>query len=285
MVKKRVKITCTHTLKNKKLMSIPIWRRWMIQINPVERAASASLAHYIDHVEYILHESFETPRIGCGYTTMVEIFDEPYILKQEGWGEFDLGIVFHFKSKDIPSQTIMFDLNFSKPKYFQIGILEVQEDNRKRSISSSSSSSSTITSMAGTPPDNDVFSLFGFLANQKEYVYNGRSAKQQINSCYIFNRNKQSRSTSQNISSGNNNVVPEKINISILAKRLESLNDENLRNVYNIMLQYDRRNMSIVETKDQVILDLHSLGIPLLKKLWELTTDLEAKNGLLINMS
>ncbi|KAG2234502.1 hypothetical protein INT48_004881, partial [Thamnidium elegans] len=234
MVKKRVKITCTHTLKNKKLMSIPIWRRWMIQINPVERAASASLAHYIDHVEYILHESFETPRIGCGYTTMVEIFDEPYILKQEGWGEFDLGIVFHFKSKDIPSQTIMFDLNFSKPKYFQIGILEVQEDNRKRSISSSSSSSSTITSMA---------------ANQKEYVYNGRSAKQQINSCYIFNRNKQSRSTSQNISSGNNNVVPEKIDISILAKRLESLNDENLRNVYNIMLQYDRRNMSIVETK------------------------------------
>lgn len=64
MIKRRVKITCTHTLKNKNVVSDPIWRHWVIQINPVERAANTSLAHYIDHVEYILHESFETPRIG-----------------------------------------------------------------------------------------------------------------------------------------------------------------------------------------------------------------------------
>lgn len=87
---------------------------------------------------------------------------------------------------------------------------EVQEHDRKRSISSSSDASSTITSMAGTPPDNNVFSLFGYLANRNEHhVYNGRSAKQQIASCNTFNRNKESRSTSQSISSWNNNIAPE----------------------------------------------------------------------------
>lgn len=64
---------------------------------------------------------------------MLVIFEEPYLLKQDGWGEFDLGIVFHFKSKDTPPQTIMFDLNFSKPTYFQIGKLVKKKrgENRK----------------------------------------------------------------------------------------------------------------------------------------------------------
>ncbi|KAI9333642.1 yeats family-domain-containing protein [Pilaira anomala] len=284
MIEKRIKITCRHTLVDKNSTHGHIWRNWKVYISPVERGVYASLS-YIDHVEYILHESFETPRIVS--------FEEPFKIQQLGWGEFTMSIIFHFKHMNVPSQTHLFDLNFSKPNYSEIIILKVQEDEtmfksssrRKRAISSSSDTSSVMTSssssMTATPPD--IFSLDEHLAEQQQkeqmqvYPHKRSSFSQEKNSCYTFKRNKpNSRSTPQNHNvSSWNNPVSEGIDIPKLATCLESLNDENLRKVYNLLLQYDTKHMNIIETKDQVIFDLYSLGNSLLRKLWEFKSTLE----------
>jgi transcription initiation factor IIF auxiliary subunit len=48
---------------------------------------------------------------------MLEVKDEPYLLKEDGWGEFDLRIILHFLDDFAPREIIVFDLNFREPKY------------------------------------------------------------------------------------------------------------------------------------------------------------------------
>lgn len=67
MIEKPIKISCTNTILKKKPVNSFMWRLWRVQINPIHRDIHSSLGSYIDHVEYILHESFETPRIGKIY--------------------------------------------------------------------------------------------------------------------------------------------------------------------------------------------------------------------------
>jgi transcription initiation factor IIF auxiliary subunit len=38
------------------------------------------------------------------------------MIQQEGWGEFDLRVILHFRDGSLP-QTILFDVNFNRNKY------------------------------------------------------------------------------------------------------------------------------------------------------------------------
>lgn len=65
MVTKQIRISCSSTInKHKSPVSGNMWRSWKVQIRPVDRDIKSALGVYIDHVEYILHESFETPSIS-----------------------------------------------------------------------------------------------------------------------------------------------------------------------------------------------------------------------------
>ncbi|KAI9284266.1 yeats family-domain-containing protein [Umbelopsis sp. AD052] len=109
MVEKRVKITSTNVaLKTKKkpAPTDPAWRKWKVEIVSEDQQP---LSNIIDHIEYILHESFETPR-------MVRT-REPYTLQEKGWGAFDLRIIFHFVDNLVAPQLMWFDLNFAQEAY------------------------------------------------------------------------------------------------------------------------------------------------------------------------
>ncbi|KAM3581784.1 transcription factor TFIIF complex subunit Tfg3 [Umbelopsis sp. WA50703] len=73
------------------------------------------LSTIIDHVEYILHESFENPRIVRA--------KEPFMLQEKGWGAFDLRIIFHFIDNMVAPQLVWFDLNFAQESYFKVETL------------------------------------------------------------------------------------------------------------------------------------------------------------------
>jgi transcription initiation factor IIF auxiliary subunit len=63
-VEKKVKITSSNTAiktKKKPAPTDPAWRKWKVEIMSED---GQPLSTIIDHVEYILHESFENPRIG-----------------------------------------------------------------------------------------------------------------------------------------------------------------------------------------------------------------------------
>jgi transcription initiation factor IIF auxiliary subunit len=61
---------------------------------------------------------------ACVLTVCFELFldikEEPYLLKEEGWGEFDLRIMLHFVDDFAPREIIVFDLNFKEPRYFKL---------------------------------------------------------------------------------------------------------------------------------------------------------------------
>ncbi|ORE07237.1 hypothetical protein BCV72DRAFT_226956 [Rhizopus microsporus var. microsporus] len=87
------------------------WRDWQVSLvavdNGKEVKGKASLI--LDHVEYILHPTFENPR-------RVKT-KEPYLLQEQGWGEFDLRALLHFTNNLAAPKIIVFDLNFTQPNY------------------------------------------------------------------------------------------------------------------------------------------------------------------------
>lgn len=61
-IEKQAKICFTSSINKAKTKNgSKVWRTWRVKIRPCEKTP---LGLYIDHVEYTLHESFETPRIG-----------------------------------------------------------------------------------------------------------------------------------------------------------------------------------------------------------------------------
>lgn len=62
--------------------------RWHVYLRALDTLA-LDLSHFIDHVEFVLHESFRPPsRI---------VSTPPYELVEHGWGEFDILVRVHFR--------------------------------------------------------------------------------------------------------------------------------------------------------------------------------------------
>ncbi|KAI7896781.1 yeats family-domain-containing protein [Mucor mucedo] len=278
MIEKPIKISCKSSiLKNKSFQGV-VWRQWGISVKPIQYNSHSSLSSFIDHVEYLLHESFETPHIVC--------YKEPFIVQQIGWGAFDLKVIFHFKGENIPPQTVMFDLNFAKANYSEYYTLYLPSDfafkgHVKRTRESSISSVDSANGVPNKPhkkrakhyseSSESSMTSSNILSDRQEQVYDGK-LNQQIGSCNTFTRKQQTGSVVQNAW---DDALLSKMDIKILGNSLEGLDDEQLRKVYDMFFQHDRRNMSIVETKDHVFIDLYTVGPLLLKKLWEFTRNIE----------
>ncbi|OZJ04683.1 hypothetical protein BZG36_02546 [Bifiguratus adelaidae] len=88
------------------------WRRWKLWIRPCNEKGRLinEKSTYIDHVAYQLHPSF-------GDRASQVIKKEPYEIAEEGWGEFDMRITFHFKKRFYEPQAVNFDLHFRKENY------------------------------------------------------------------------------------------------------------------------------------------------------------------------
>ncbi|ORZ15644.1 yeats family-domain-containing protein [Absidia repens] len=107
----QVKISCQSSWTSQQDADGNTLRSWKVSLVAVDdgKEVPGKLQAMLDHVEYILHPTFFNPRR--------EVKDEPYLLKEEGWGEFDLRIILHFADDFAPREIIVFDLNFREPKY------------------------------------------------------------------------------------------------------------------------------------------------------------------------
>ncbi|KAI8351460.1 yeats family-domain-containing protein [Choanephora cucurbitarum] len=87
------------------------WRNWKITLVAMdgEKEVKGKLSVILDHVEYILHPTFEEPRRVKK--------EEPYILQEKGWGEFDMRVVLYFTENITDPQVLLFDLNFALSNY------------------------------------------------------------------------------------------------------------------------------------------------------------------------
>ncbi|KAI8330467.1 yeats family-domain-containing protein [Chlamydoabsidia padenii] len=107
----QVKISCESSWKSQQDVEGNTLRSWKVTLVAVDedKEVPGKLQAMLDHVEYILHPTFLNPRR--------DIKEEPYLLKEEGWGEFDLRIMLHFVDDFAPREIIVFDLNFKEPRY------------------------------------------------------------------------------------------------------------------------------------------------------------------------
>ncbi|KAI8368222.1 yeats family-domain-containing protein [Radiomyces spectabilis] len=109
----------SHLSKDKSLKPVDgvPWREWKVTIVAVDKGKEqkGKLSKIVDHVEYILHPTFATPR--------KVVKKEPYTIQEKGWGEFDLRIVLYFKHHWADPEAISFDINFQKPHYSSIHTL------------------------------------------------------------------------------------------------------------------------------------------------------------------
>ncbi|KAG0173364.1 hypothetical protein DFQ29_007983 [Apophysomyces sp. BC1021] len=71
-------------------------------------------------------------------------------------------------------------------------------------------------------------------------------------------------------------MIPEEVDVKDLADSLRALNDDELRELYFIISQYDTR--SIIETEAEIIFDIYALAPSLLIRLWEYTRDVKHRH-------
>ncbi|KAJ8660274.1 hypothetical protein O0I10_004136 [Lichtheimia ornata] len=135
-------------------------RNWKIKLVAVENGKDKKgrLSELLDHVEYILHPTFENPRRV--------VTKEPYVLQEKGWGEFDMRIVLNF-ANNVATEVLLFDLSFMQSSYsvirtvvFQnptqelLALLRSSHGGRKRRANSLEKSSSSIANKKIRSPAN-----------------------------------------------------------------------------------------------------------------------------------
>jgi len=83
-------------------------RQWSIRVFVLGPDGEELAASLFDKVTYKLHPTFANP------TRVIK--KPPFMLQEQGWGEFDMEIVLHAVDKG-GDHAIHHDLNFQKPQY------------------------------------------------------------------------------------------------------------------------------------------------------------------------
>jgi transcription initiation factor TFIID/TFIIF subunit len=83
-------------------------RKWSIELSVLGPNNQELPAIVFDKVTYKLHPTFQNPTRSFK--------KPPFRIEEQGWGEFDLGIVLHFADK-AGEQTLSHDLNFAQNEY------------------------------------------------------------------------------------------------------------------------------------------------------------------------
>ncbi|KAJ2655005.1 transcription factor TFIIF complex subunit Tfg3 [Coemansia sp. RSA 1200] len=90
-------------------------RRWSCTLHEGRsQVAGTTQLPYIQKVEFILHETFDTPhRALTNSADLIVVTRAPFRVEEEGWGEFDLIVIVHMANSP-DTYKIVHDLNFQE---------------------------------------------------------------------------------------------------------------------------------------------------------------------------
>lgn len=84
--------------------------KWKISLSEsVESRKRAEMARWVSHVTYHLHPSFENPERSVN--------EYPYILKEEGYGSFDMSVEIHFRDSKIAPFHFTHNIDLTQAQY------------------------------------------------------------------------------------------------------------------------------------------------------------------------
>ncbi|KAI1297738.1 hypothetical protein EDD11_006995 [Mortierella claussenii] len=253
-IRKEIKvITDQNIIKGQKQNGFPI-RKWKISLCGVNANGEDETMPYVDHVEYILHQSFEPP--------VRKVSEYPYQLQEKGWGEFDMKIMLHFVDKSVPPFVLDHDLNFQlshyevpqtitfkpdlKPSFLKLLNIPVSNVSDRESSNDSNGDSATHKRRRDA-----------LMKEKAKRLKDDRSSDDE------------SRADSSAAASGDE--WNDKIDVHQLAKKFQLLQPEDLVELVQLVKTNQTSDMYVKEDGEagEFHIDLRTLGNDLLSELWQ----------------
>ncbi|GAA5799538.1 hypothetical protein HPULCUR_004954 [Helicostylum pulchrum] len=229
-----------------------------------EKEVKGKLSIILDHICYILHPTFPEPRR-----------EEPYVLEEKGWGEFDMRIVLYFTDnltdpRKAKPETKSKPEKHPKKTYSPSPIPRSPSFNNlspaPNSISTSSPAYSHITT--ATPESNNDEKIVSpennLIQDEGEHAYTLRD----VYNLDSIHRAKIDEETRERWG------IPE-INMMELAKRIYRMPEEQCEELQQIIIDNQTDDMQMISDPDGGVgIDLYSLGPSLLEKIWDFSADM-----------
>ncbi|KAF9976655.1 hypothetical protein BGZ65_007752 [Modicella reniformis] len=246
-------ITDQNIVRGQKQNGFPM-RKWKISICGVSANGDEETMPYVDHVEYILHQTFEPP--------VRKVNDYPFLLQEQGWGEFDMKIMLHFVDKSVPPFVLDHDLNFQSNHYEVPQTITFKSDLKASFVKLLNLSA---TNASDRESSNDSAGDSATQKRRRDVI-----AKEKVK------RMKGDRS-SDDESQADSSVVAsgdewgDKIDVHLLAKKFQLLQPEDLVELVQIVKANQTPDMYVREDGEagEFHIDLRTLGNDLLAELWQ----------------
>ncbi|KAG0348569.1 hypothetical protein BG004_004814 [Podila humilis] len=251
-------ITDQNIVKGQKQQGYPM-RKWKLALMGVNANGEEETLPYVDHVEYVLHHTFEQP--------LRKVTTYPFILQEKGWGEFDMKIRLYFKDKSIPPSVLDHDLNFQSTHYETSHTLTFHRAEVKSSFLKLLNPSTEIS-------DKDS-------EHSNETHLEGSANKRRRESLLKENakRAREDRSSGDDSQADSSADVSEdegngKVNVHVLAKKFQKLDAEDLMELVKLVKANQTADMYVKEDGEagEFHIDLQTLGDDLLNTLWHFCT-------------
>ncbi|CAG8728612.1 11670_t:CDS:2, partial [Cetraspora pellucida] len=256
--KEIVVVTEQEVAKNIKAVKEPPkgkWRQWKVSIYATDDTGEKCPLTFVEKVEYNLHQTFSKPR--------QVVHKAPFILTENGWGEFDMKIVLHFVDKSIAPWPIYHDLNFQKPLYEVTYILEFVNPNSSfRKLLFQEIPLDSPASQKTTPSRQKK-------SKSSKPVSKWQKTESPLTSTY---ESPQSSRSSCSIGESTNDKENFQVDYNKLAKNLYDLEGDDILEVIHLVKEHRTGDTYINEDiEGEFHLDLHTLGDNLLQILWDFT--------------
>ncbi|KAI9008868.1 yeats family-domain-containing protein [Phycomyces nitens] len=266
-IERHLKVSCSNHILHHNPHGYP-WREWKIRIRPVEtNATTHALKRFINRVEYNLHESFKDPRVVCD--------KEPYEIVQQGWGEFSMAIVFYFVDPAIDPQTLWFDLHFARSKYTIYSTLTFQDPPLSFEVLLRNPPRPTTAPRLPSKDREDEFKTTDSesvaLKDQISRRKRRRSSSAPSSPDPLFDSPRRQSSSSHDeldFEYWPTKPVQPQVDVKELGDILESLEGNDLRELYSLFQQHNTPKDVFVEIQDAIFFDLCGLSDRLLSDLW-----------------
>ncbi|CAO3574858.1 unnamed protein product [Mortierella alpina] len=244
-------ITDQHIVKGQKQHGFPM-RKWKISLLGINANGEEETLPYVDHVEYILHHTFEQP--------LRKVTEYPFELQEKGWGEFDMKIMLHFADKSTAPFVLDHDLNFQTGHYEIAHTLTFKPDLKPSFLK------------LLNPPIETISDRDSLLSSESE----GKAQKRRRETTLKKNtkRIKEDRSSdddSQDSSDAGSGDEYDGINIQVLAQKFQELEPDDLVELVTLVKANQTADMYVKEDGEagEFHIDLRTLGNDLLKELWQ----------------
>ncbi|KAF9207347.1 hypothetical protein BGZ49_000651 [Haplosporangium sp. Z 27] len=253
-IRKEIKvITDQNVVKGQKQKGFPM-RKWKISLNGINANGDEENMPYVDHVEYILHHTFEPP--------VRKVTEYPFSLHEKGWGEFDMKIMLHFVDKSVSPYVLDHDLNFQSTHYEVLQTIPFKSDIKASFLKLLNIPATTLSDRDS---GNDSAGDSATHKRRRDVILKEKAKRVRSDK----SSDDESRADSSGAASGDE--WNDKINVHLLAKKFQLLQPEDLVELVQLVKAHQTAEMYVKEDGEagEFHIDLRTLGGDLLMELWK----------------